>query len=192
MLNDITDEGLCHLAKQGSRTAEQELVIRYMRFVRAYARPFFLVGGDSEDVIQEGMIGLIFAMREFDGTRDGGFRGFAGRCIRNRILSAVKSASRKKHSPLSEYLPLESQSGFIYSPNIPQSPEEVVLGQESFLELFSSLQGLLSPLERQVFGYYLEGMSYQEISVELNIPSKSVDNAVQRIRRKLSGLYPRR
>lgn len=192
MFNDITDERLCHLAGQGSRDAEQELVVRYMRFVRACARPFFLVGGDGEDVIQEGMIGLIFAVREFDGTREGSFRSFAGKCIRNRILSAVKSASRKKHTPLSEYVPLESQSNFLYPPNTQQSPEEVVLGQESFLELFSSLQGLLSPLEQQVLGYYLEGMSYQEISGELNIPSKSVDNAVQRIRRKLSGLNPRR
>ena len=192
MFDEITDEGLCRLASQGSREAEQELVIRYMRFVRACARPFFLVGGDSEDVIQEGMIGLISAVREFDVKQEGGFHGFAGKCIRNRILSAVKSASRKKHSPLSEYVPLESQSGFFYFHGIPQSPEEVVLGQESFLELFSSLQVLLSPLERQVFGYYLEGMSYSEISGELNIPSKSVDNAVQRIRRKLSGLYPRR
>jgi len=192
MFDDITDEGLCQLASQGSREAEQELVIRYMRFVRACARPFFLVGGDSEDVLQEGMIGLLYAVREFDVAQESGFRGFAGRCIRNRILSAVKSASRKKHSPLSEYIPLESQSGLLYLPGIPQSPEEVVLGQESFLELFSSLQVLLSPLERQVFGYYLEGMSYLEISGELNIPSKSVDNAVQRIRRKLSGLYPRR
>ncbi len=192
MFRETTDEQLCLLARQGSRDAEQELVIRYMRFVRACARPFFLVGGDSEDVIQEGMIGLISAIREFDEARESGFQIFAGRCIRNRILSAVKSASRKKHAPLSEYVPLELQSSYFYPPNTPQSPEEVVLSQESFLELFSALQGLLSPLEQQVFGYYLEGMSYQEISVELNIPSKSVDNAVQRIRRKLSGLNPRR
>lgn len=191
MFDKMTDERLCALAQQGSREAEQELVIRYMKFVRACSRPFFLVGGDSEDVIQEGMIGLLSAIREFDESREGHFQAFAGKCIRNRILSAVKSASRKKHTPLSEYVSLESQE-ILYSPNTPQSPEEVVLSQESFLELFSALQGLLSPLEQQVFGYYLEGMSYQEISNELNISSKSVDNAVQRIRRKLSHLSPRR
>lgn len=186
MFVQMTDEQLCHCVREGSRDAEQELALRYMRFVRACTRPFFLAGGDREDLLQEGMIGLVMAIREFDPTRFRVFKVFAGRCIRNRILSAIKKASGMKQLPLTNYLSFDSLSLSTDALDAPLSPEDFIVGQESFAEFRVMLQGLLSPLERQVLAYYLEGLSYQEISVALAKPSKAIDNAVQRIRRKLS------
>ena len=184
LTTEYSDEALCAKAREGDLTAEEELVLRYQRQVRIFARPFFLAGGDSEDLIQEAMFGLIKAIREFDPSRDATFRTFADVCIRNRIRSAVTSASRGKHTPLNDSVPfdsIEAESG--------SSPEELYISREEETERMEQLTKCLSCLERQVLALFLQGLSYQEISCHVGRSVKSVDNAVQRIRRKVAPYY---
>lgn len=183
-INEYSDESLCRLAASGDRAAEEELVKRYLRPVRIYARPYFLAGGDSEDLIQEAMFGLLKAIREFDPLRDALFRTFAEVCIRNRIRSAVATAARDKHLPLNNSVPFESPmlgSG--------DDPEELFISREEEAERLDALQKRLSALERKILALFLRGLSYQEISAQVGRPVKSVDNAVQRIRRKVAGEF---
>ena len=184
LTTEYSDEALCAKAREGSLEAEEELVLRYQRQVRMCARPYFLAGGDSEDLIQEAMFGLIKAIREFDPSRDATFRTFADVCIRNRIRSAVTSASRGKHTPLNDSVPfdsIEAESG--------SSPEELYISREEETERMEQLTKCLSCLERQVLTLFLQGLSYQEISCHVGRSVKSVDNAVQRIRRKVAPYY---
>lgn len=181
-INEYSDEELCALVAAGRRDAEDELVKRYLRPVRVCARPYFLAGGDSEDLIQEAMFGLLKAIREFDPGRDARFKTFAEVCIRNRIRSAVANAARSKHAPLNDSVPFEPPmlgSGL--------SPEELYISREEETERLDRLGQRLSPLERKVLKLFLLGLSYQEISWQVGRPIKSVDNAVQRIRRKVAG-----
>lgn len=181
-MSGYSDEELCVLVAGGHRDAEEELVKRYLRIVRICARPYFLAGGDSEDLIQEAMFGLLKAIREFDISRDARFKTFAEVCIRNRIRSAVTNASRSKHSPLNDSVPFESPmlgSG--------ASPEELYISREEEAERLSRLERRLSPFEYKVLEQFLLGLSYQEISEQVGRPIKSVDNAVQRVRRKVAG-----
>lgn len=179
-----SDEALCTMANAGDRDAEEILVVRYQRLTRACARPYFLAGGDSEDLIQEAMFGLLKAIREFDPGRDTLFRTFAETCIRNRIRSAVTAASRDKHVPLNESVPFEHP---MLGCDI--SPEELFISKEEEQERLDQINRFLSPLERRILALYLAGFSYQDIGVQLNKPVKSVDNAVQRIRRKTAAHY---
>jgi len=188
----LTDEQLLSLARQREAGAEEELAQRYHRMVRACARPFFLRGGDSEDLIQEGMLGLLSAIREFDIDKGASFKTYAEICIRNRIQSAIRSASRKKHAPLNDGVSLdevlsdESQSlGVQY---FQRSPEEQVLARETEKEFVTAYSQRLSKLEGQILRLYLDGLSYQEIAAATGRDGKAVDNAVQRIRRKLAKL----
>ena len=183
-ISEYSDEALCALAAEGSRSAEEELVKRYFRQVRVCARPYFLAGGDSEDLIQEAMFGLLKAIREFDPRHDARFKTFAEVCIRNRIRSAVTNAARSKHAPLNDSVPFESPmlgSG--------ASPEELYISREEEAERLTRLGERLSSLEREVLKLFLLGLSYQEISEQVGRSSKSVDNAVQRIRRKVAGNF---
>jgi len=183
-LSEYSDEQLCALVAAGHREAEEELAKRYLRPVRVCARPYFLAGGDSEDLIQEAMFGLLKAIREFDPSHDARFRTFAEVCIRNRIRSAVTNAARSKHAPLNDSVPFESPmlgSG--------ASPEELYISREEETERLTRLGERLSPLERRVLDLFLLGLSYQEISEQVGRPIKSVDNAVQRIRRKVAGNF---
>jgi RNA polymerase sporulation-specific sigma factor len=188
----LSDQELQRLASLGDRQAEETLVERYMQNVRACARPFFLAGGDSEDLIQEGMFGLLSAIRQYDPANGAAFRTFAEHCIRNRLLSAVRSASRLKHFPLNDGLSLEQLSEDTSLPfaAIPEffqpSPEELVLARESKEELYSAFRDRLSGLEKKVLDLYLDGLSYQDIANRLGKDGKAVDNAVQRIRRKMA------
>ena len=188
----LSDQELQRLASLGDRQAEETLVERYMQNVRACARPFFLAGGDSEDLIQEGMFGLLSAIRQYDPANGAAFRTFAEHCIRNRLLSAVRSASRLKHFPLNDGLSLEQLSEDTSLPfaAIPEffqpSPEELVLARESKEELYSAFHNRLSKLEREVLDLYLDGLSYQTIAQHLGKDAKAIDNAVQRIRRKMA------
>lgn len=190
MTNDAynlnNDETLCFLAISGDRIAEETLVMRYSRLVRICARPFFLIGGDSEDLIQEGMFGLLKAIREFDAERDVTFRTFAEVCIRNRIRSAITAASRGKHTPLNESISLENEIDSGTSHAVQISPEELLIGREEYLERMETLKVQLSGFESTVLTAYLRGLSYQEIAEQLHRPRKSVDNAVQRVRRKVA------
>ena len=187
-----SDTELVKLVLDGDREAEEALVARYMRLVRSCARPLFLAGGDSEDLIQEGMFGLISAIRRFDPADGVLFRSFAEHCIRMRLYSAIKSASRLKHLPLNNGVSLEqlSEDSPMQLSAIPAAlrndPEELVLARERTEELYSELAQCLSGLEKQVLGLYLEGISYREIASRLGKEEKSIDNAVQRIRRKLA------
>ena len=181
-----SDEVLCALAAAGDRIAEETLVMRYGRLVRMCARPFFLAGGDSEDLIQEGMFGLLKAIREFTPDRDASFRTFAEVCIRNRVRSAIAAASRGKHTPLNESISLEHDIDNGVPSNSQYGPEELLIGREEYLERIESLKVQLSGFESTVLASYLRGLSYQEIADQLQRPRKSVDNAVQRIRRKVA------
>ena len=191
-LTDLHDNELQRLAANGDRAAEEALAGRYMQLVRVCARPLFLAGGDSEDLSQEGMFGLLSAIREYDPAQGVSFRSFAEHCIRMRLFSAVKSASRLKHLPLNDSMPLEqlsddSSSQLSAAPEIfRRSPEDLVLARESKEELKELCERRLSRLEKQVLDLYLEGLSYRDIARRLQREDKSVDNAVQRIRRKLA------
>ena len=187
-----SDAELQTAASSGDRLAEEVLVERYMRLVRSCARPLFLAGGDSEDLIQEGMFGILSAIRQFDPKAGASFRTFAEHCVRTRLLSAVKSASRLKHLPLNDGLSLEQLSEdsdahmSAMSEILHQNPEDLILARERTEELYAELSQCLSKLEKQVLDLYLKGLSYREIAQVLKRDEKAIDNAVQRIRRKLA------
>ncbi|MDR3278412.1 MAG: sigma-70 family RNA polymerase sigma factor [Oscillospiraceae bacterium] len=171
--------------------AEERLIVEYGKLVRRCARSYFLAGGDSEDLIQEGMLGLLSAVRTFDPSRNAKFETYAEYCIRRRVISAVRSASRFKHSPLNNYVSLESP-GFDETDTLNayylRDPEEFVIARERVGEITEMLYGSLSKFESAALALYLNGSSCEEMSVILGKTHKSVDNAVQRIRRKLTQL----
>ena len=185
----ISDEELCSRAALGESQAETELVRRYGQLVRACARPLFLAGGDSEDLIQEGMLGLLTAIRGFDPNRDTAFRTYAEICVRSRLFSAVRAARGSKHSPLNRSIsfepPLFDGTNTHQLPNA-ESPEDVIIGREELKERLDALKGQLSELEAKILPLYLNGLSYVEIAQRMGKSQKSVDNAVQRIRRKVA------
>lgn len=188
----LDDRQLQKLAVKGDRDAEETLAERYLRLVRICARPLFLAGGDSEDLIQEGTFGLLSAIKNYDPEDGSSFRTFAEHCIRMRLLSAIKSASRNKHFPLNDGISLEQLSEessadlSALSENFRCNPEELVLARESKEELYAAFSRCLSRFEIKVLDLYLEGLSYREIAERLCKSAKSVDNAVQRIRHKLA------
>ena len=188
----LDDKRLQKLAVEGDRNAEEVLAERYLRLVRICARPLFLAGGDSEDLIQEGTFGLLSAIKNFDPEDGSSFRTFAEHCIRMRLLSAIKSASRNKHFPLNDGISLEQLSEessadlSAISEDFRCNPEELVLARESKEELYAAFSRCLSRFEIKVLDLYLEGLSYREIAERLCKSAKCVDNAVQRIRQKLA------
>lgn len=192
--NPTADEALCSLAASGDRIAEEALVIRYNRLVRVCARPYFLAGGDSEDLIQEGMVGLLNAIREYDPGKGSSFRTYAETCIRNRILSAIRAAARDKHTPLNHYVSYETPLLDGNTDSYPlsasrqpqQNPEDMLISREERRERLGTLKGQLSGFEAQILDLYLRGLSYVEIASEVDRSPKAVDNAVQRIRRKVA------
>ena len=185
-----TDEQLCAMAATGDREAEELLVTRYYGMVRACARPLFLAGGDGEDLIQEGMFGLIQAIREYDADKAASFHTYAEICIRNRLISALRAASRDKHSPLNQSVPLDTP--FFDGNSYPlgalrassADPEELIIDRDRVAEALESTRKQLSEFEAKILGYYLEGLSCHEIAKAVGKSPKSVDNAVQRVRRK--------
>ena len=185
--NRISDERLCALAMAGERSAEEALVLRHTRLVRMCARPFFLAGGDSEDLIQEGMLGLLAAIREFRPDRGARFATYAQVCVRRRIISAVRSASGGKHAPLNDYVSLELLSEEAGEAD----PEDLIIRREALHALEADISESLTRLERQVLARYLEGESYAEIARAVGRSPKSVDNAVQRIRCKTAKVLSR-
>lgn len=184
----MSNEDLCRLAAGSDPRGEEELVARHVQLVRACARPLFLAGGDSEDLIQEGMLGLLNAIRTFEEGKGASFRSYAEVCVRNRLRTAIRAAQGGKHSPLNFSISFEpplfdeaSEPAFSGG----ESPEDVIIGREELRELLDTLRGELSPLERQIFSPYLNGLSCGEIAQQVDRPQKSVDNAIQRIRRKM-------
>ena len=190
--SDFSDEILCSMAASGDRLAEEALAARYSRLVPICARPYFLAGGDSEDLIQEGMIGLLSAVRGFRAEREAVFRTYAEVCIRNRLYSAVKSAAREKHSPLNQSVPMdgalcgENAKDYSYPVNCEPGadPEDMLISRENRRALIDALRERLSAFEKTILKLYLDGLSCGEIARRVGKPPKSVDNAVQRIRRK--------
>ena len=185
----MTDEQLWQAASGGDSDAEEQLIKRFSVTVRICARPYFLAGGDSEDLIQEGMVGLLSAVRHFDPGRDVSFKTYAEKCITARLVTAIRTASRFKHRPLNDSISFESpefdERQILPGSNL-RDPEELVITQELTDELHSSLNKKLSRLEKTVLDHYLEGLSYTDIAAKTGRSVKSVDNAVQRIRRKLT------
>ena len=192
--DNSTDETLHQLAISGDSNAEEILITKYSRVVKACARPYFLSGGDSEDLIQEGMLGLLSAIREFSIQGGASFRTFAELCIRRRLFTAIKTAAGRKNVFLNDSLSLESpffdenqaHAAYVLRDAFQRGPEELVIDREGTDEFLSAFLLCLSKFEAEVMGLYLLGMSYQEIASDVNRSTKSVDNAVQRIRRKLA------
>ncbi len=189
ILPEPSDEALCLRVADGSREAEEELVRRYYGLVRSCARPLFLAGGDSEDLIQEGMLGLIRAIREYDGAKAASFRTFAEVCIRNRLISALRAASRDKHTPLNQSVPLDTPffdgNSYVFGTlRASSDPEELIIDRDRAAEALESTRKQLSKFEAKILGLYLDGLSCHEIAQAVGKSPKSVDNAVQRVRRK--------
>ena len=188
---ELSDELLCDHVKNGVRLCEDILAERYLKLVRICARPYFLAGGTSEDITQEGMLGLLGAIRDFEPGRHASFRIFAERCIKNRIYSGMRAANREKHIPLNRYVPIDplssdDQIGLDrFSAQAPD-PEQSLLDRESYDELFLRLRQQLSALESTVLEFFLEGLSIAEIAERCARPQKSIENAVSRVRKKLA------
>jgi len=188
-IDDRMSLELAQRALAGDTAAEESIVTEYSRVVRACARPYFLAGGDSEDLIQEGMLGLLSAMRTFDPAKGVKFSTYAEFCIRRRIFSAIRSASGQKHTPLNSYISMESQQldeSSTQSAYYLRDPEDFVIARESAHEVERLLYGALSRFESGVLELFLEGMSYKDMAARMGKSDKSVDNAVQRIRKKLA------
>ncbi|MEL7568515.1 MAG: RNA polymerase sporulation sigma factor SigH [Dehalobacterium sp.] len=193
-LGIMVDEEIVELAKDGDIGAQEYLINKYKNFVRAKARSYFLIGADREDIIQEGMIGLYKAIRDFRCDKLSSFRAFAELCITRQIITAIKTATRQKHIPLNSYVPLNKP---IYDEDSDRTlldvisgskitdPEELIISREEFDDIEEKMGEILSSLEWKVLMYYLEGKSYQEIAVDLKRHVKSIDNALQRVKRKL-------
>jgi RNA polymerase sporulation-specific sigma factor len=197
----MDDEEIVELAQAGSGEAQEYLINKYKNFVRAKARSYFLIGADREDIIQEGMIGLYKAIRDFRGEKLSSFRAFAELCITRQIITAIKTATRQKHIPLNSYVSLNKP---IYDEDSDRTlmdvisgtrisdPEELVISREEFDDIEEKMGEILSALEWQVLVSYLEGKSYQEIAVSLKRHVKSIDNALQRVKRKLERYLEKR
>ncbi|MFB4165659.1 RNA polymerase sporulation sigma factor SigH [Alteribacillus sp. JSM 102045] len=188
------DEFLVEKVRSGDSAALEFLINKYKNFVRAKSRSYFLIGGDHEDIVQEGMIGLYKAIRDFNGDKLSSFRAFAELCITRQIITAIKTATRQKHMPLNSYVSLdkplydeESERTLldVLCGSKVSDPEELIINQEEFDDIELKIGEILSDLEQKVLRLYLDGRSYQEISGELNRHVKSIDNALQRVKRKL-------
>ena len=194
----MADEERCLLAQgQDSGEALECLLNRYKNFVRSRARSYFLIGADHEDIVQEGMIGLYKAIRDFRPEKLASFRAFAELCVTRQIITAIKTATRQKHIPLNSYVSLnkpifdeESDRTLldVISEGRITNPEELLIGQEDLSTIESRIGKMLSPLEWEVLLAYLDGRSYQEIAVDLGRHVKSIDNALQRVKRKMEKL----
>ncbi|HHV34296.1 MAG TPA: RNA polymerase sporulation sigma factor SigH [Syntrophomonadaceae bacterium] len=197
----MTDEDIVELAKCGREVALEHLINKYKNFVRAKARSYFLIGADREDIIQEGMIGLYKAIRDYRGDKLSSFRAFAELCITRQIITAIKTATRQKHIPLNSYVSLNKP---IYDEDSDRTlldvisgtkvsdPEELIISKEEFDDIEDKMREILSALEWQVLMSYLEGKSYQEMALELGRHVKSIDNALQRVKRKLERYLEKR
>ena len=194
-LVDLADDALAARAQEGDAAALETLLDRYRRFARARSRGYFLVGGDAEDLEQEALIGLYKAVRDFRPEHQASFRAFAELCMTRQIITAIKTATRRKHQPLNQYVSLSAprreddgedrQADDFLEDHRAADPADAVLSAERLASMRSSMVALLSGLEVDVLRLYVEGKSYQEIGEHLGRHVKSIDNALQRIKRKL-------
>ncbi len=196
--DEMTDDALIRRLRGGDTHVMDYLMEKYKYLVRRKSNTLFLLGGDAEDLIQEGMIGLFKAVRDYDEDA-GSFYRFAELCVNRQIYSAIEAASRKKHGPLNSYISLsggenETEGSFLEDTAAAndQNPEQILIDRESVEDFLSRLQEHLSPMEQTVLGYHLEGMNYRRIAEEMGKPEKSIDNALQRIRAKTQALLAKR
>ena len=191
---EMTDEEIALLARDGDDAAQEFLLNKYKNFVRSKARSYFLIGADHEDIVQEGMIGLFKAIRDFRPDKLSSFRAFAELCVTRQIITAIKTATRQKHIPLNSYVSLnrpiydeESDRTLmdVLSEVQMAGPEELLISREDYSSVENRISEVLSDLEMEVLTSYLEGKSYQEIARDLHRHVKSIDNALQRVKRKL-------
>ncbi|KEZ52362.1 MULTISPECIES: RNA polymerase sporulation sigma factor SigH [Metabacillus] len=190
---DLPDEVLLELVQKGDSESTDFLISKYRNFVRAKASRYFLIGGEREDIVQEGMIGLYKAIRDFKVDKQASFKAFAELCITRQIITAIKTATRQKHTPLNSYVslykPLFEDDNHTLLDVIPgtktMDPAALIINQEKALDIEMKMAEMLSDLERKVLALYMDGQSYVEISEELNKHVKSIDNALQRVKRKL-------
>ena len=192
--DSMTDEQVVILAQETDGPALEYLLNKYKNFVRTKARSYFLIGADHEDIVQEGMIGLYKAIRDYKAERLSSFRAFAELCVTRQIITAIKTATRQKHIPLNSYISLNKP---IYEEDSDRTlldviteegmsnPEEMIIDREDLSLIEGKIGQMLSDLEKDVLVRYMEGMSYVEIANEMNRHVKSIDNALQRIKRKL-------
>ena len=191
---NMTDEDIVMLCHNGDTRAEEYLLNKYKNFVRSKARSYFLIGADHEDIVQEGMIGLYKAIRDYRQEKLSSFRAFAELCITRQIITAIKTATRQKHIPLNSYVSLnkplydeESDRTLldIIMEGSTSNPEDMIINQENLGNIHQKINEVLSGLEQEVLSAYLDGKSYQEIAESLGRHVKSIDNALQRVKRKL-------
>ena len=193
---EMADEDIVEAANADNNVLAQEYLLhKYRNFVRGKAKSYFLIGAEREDIIQEGMIGLYKAIRDFRKDKQTSFRSFAELCVTRQIITAIKTATRQKHIPLNSYVSLNKP---IYEKDSDRTlldvisngtrlvnPEEMIVRREEFIEIKNKMNTILSDLEWEVFMSYLDGKSYQETAKELHRHIKSIDNALQRVKRKV-------
>lgn len=193
-LLELSDDELIVLSKEGNGYATEILLEKYRNFVRARSRTYFLIGADKEDIIQEGMIGLYKAIRDYKPEAQASFKSFAELCITRQIITAIKTATRQKHIPLNSYISLskpiyEDENERILLDTVMErkklDPEEIMIDKERFSSIEVKLAEILSKLEWTVLSKYLEGKSYVEIASQIGKSEKSIDNALQRIKKKI-------
>lgn len=191
------DEEIIEIIRNGNQSAQDYILDKYKAMVKAKSRTYFLIGADREDIIQEGMIGLYKAIRDFQGNKHTSFRVFAELCINRQIITAIKAATRQKHIPLNSYVSLnkpafEDESDQTYLDMLKEmdlsNPETVLIGQEDKNFIESRMGRVLSDFELRVLSFYLQGKSYFEIAKEIDKPEKSIDNALQRVKKKIEKL----
>jgi len=194
---NMLDEEIVAMAQEGNKSAEEYLINKYINYVKAKTKSYFLIGADKEDIFQEGMIGLFKAIRDYKNDKLSSFRAFAELCVTRQIITAIKAATRQKHVPLNCYLSLnkpvfdeESERTLIdvLSSLHISDPEEVIISKEERKKIEKRMRESLSDLEIEVLKCYLKGKSYQEIACDLDRHAKSIDNALQRVKRKLEKL----
>ena len=191
---EYTDEELVDRLHQGENEIMDYILEKYKPLVRKQTNALFLIGGENEDLIQEGMIGLFKAIRDYDDTKEATFFYFAQLCIKRQLASALEASNRKKHIPLNNYVSFssdENDSGAALEATISQgveSPEQMVLEQEKVIEFKEQIRAKLSKMEKEVLNLYLEGYNYTQIAKIMEKTPKSIDNALQRIRQKIRGV----
>lgn len=182
----LTDEQLIEQIRRGKDACMDELIERYKRQVRNQARTLYLMGGDVDDLIQEGMIGLFKAIRGYQSEKAASFEAFAQLCISRQLYSAIEASNRQKHVPLNSYVELSPKLGEGAGDPRERSPEELLIDQENIQNLYAEILNQLSSFEQEILKAYLNGHNYTEIAESIGKSPKSIDNALQRIRRKLS------
>jgi len=197
MFEQMKEEQVVLLAQQGDGKAEEYIVKKYMNFVRARCHSFYLVGAESEDLLQEGMLGMFKATRDYSPEKNSSFQAFASMCVRRQMLSAIESANRKKHHPLNSSIslstPVRTEEGERTLGDVlcarDDDPETMLIDDESEKAYMERISSQLSSFEKKVLGAYLLGRTYQEIAVDLGKTEKSIDSALQRIRKKVSRIH---